>query len=120
MLKGIMKPGRSATDARSGPVLRPEDSLALHALDRFGLGLTLIRNQRPQLFAGLEDGNRTRSDFDRIAGAGIARHAGLPPADLEGAESAHLDVVLPLERVLDGLEESIDDSGAVLLGDHRT
>ena len=50
----------------------------------------------------------------------IARHARLPVADLEGAETTDFDVLLLLERLLDGVEERINHTRAVLLGDHRT
>src|SRR5690242_21792129 len=116
------KQGRSATRARSGPVnARPGPRAGLlHALRRLSLGLTLVRNQRPQLLAGLEHRDRTRGHFDRIAGARVASHAGLAAADLEGPETADLDVVLLLEGVLDRLEERVHIPRAIFLGDHRT
>src|SRR4051794_23455967 len=101
MLKVTTTRGRSATSARSGPDLRavPIGTAASHPLDRLRLRLSLVRDERPQLLAGLEDGHRTCRDFDRIARAGVPSHAGLSTADLERPESANLDVVLLLERV---------------------
>ena len=78
----------------------------------------LIRDQRAQLLAGLEDRNRPRGHFDRLAGARIPRHTRFPSPDLEGAESTHLDVVLLFERALDRVEERVDNAGTVFLGNH--
>jgi hypothetical protein len=56
---------------------------------------------------------------DRLAGAGVARHARLAAPDLEGPEAPDLDVVLVLQRLLDRVEEGIHHAGAVLLGNER-
>ena len=63
--------------------------------------------------------NAMTRHLDRISGARVPRHAGLAAPDLERAEPADLYVLLVLERVLDRIEECVDDPGAVLLGDHR-
>src|SRR6476660_6105504 len=78
-----------------------------------------VRDHRAKLLRRLEHRDRTSRHFDGRACARISRHARLPMADLERAETADLDVLLFLERFLDGVEERIDDSGAILLRDHR-
>src|SRR6266542_3158328 len=81
--------------------------------------IRLVGDQRPQLLAGLEHRHRARRDLHRLARAGVARHPGLAPADLEGAEPTHFDVVLLLQGVLDRIQEGVDDARAVFLGDQR-
>ena len=56
--------------------------------------------------------------FNRIAGAWIPRHASLPAADLECAEAAYLYVVLILKCFLDRVQERVDHSRAIFLGNH--
>jgi hypothetical protein len=75
----------------------------------------LVGHERPQLLAGLEDRDGTCGNFDRLTGAWIARHPGLPPSDLEGAETPHFDIVLLFEGTLDRVEEGIDDPSTVFL-----
>src|ERR1044072_3038408 len=81
--------------------------------------IRFVRDQRPQLLAGLEHRHRPRRDLHRLAGARVARHPGLAPADLEGAEASHLDVVLLLQGVLARIKKGIDEARAVFLGDER-
>src|SRR5437763_8091211 len=82
--------------------------------------LARLRHHRPQLLAGLEDRNRTSGDFHRVTGARVARHAGLPLADLEGPKPAYLNVMLLGERRFYRVQEGIDDTGAVLLRNEGT
>src|SRR5688572_24789980 len=76
-------------------------------------------DKRSQLLGWLEHRNWSGGNLNRRARAWIARHACLSIADLEGAESSDLDVLLGLKRFLDRLEKSIHDASAVLLGYHR-
>src|SRR4029079_3856431 len=78
-----------------------------------------VRDHRAQLLRRLEHRHRARRDLDGRSSAWVPRHARLPVADLERTETAHLDVLLFLERFLDRIEERVDDAGAILLGDHR-
>src|ERR1051325_5534233 len=76
--------------------------------------LARLRHHRSQLLTGLEDRDGTSGHFDRIAGARVARHASLTLADLEGPKPAYLNVMLLSERCLHGVQEGVDDAGAVL------
>src|SRR6476469_3165361 len=64
-----------------------------------------VRDHRAKLLGRLEHGDRAGRHLDRRTGAGVAGHAGLAMADLEGPEAAHLDVLLLLERLLDGVQK---------------
>ena len=68
---------------------------------------------------GLNTGTGRRY-LDRRTGPWIPRHACLAVPDLEGAEAANLDVLLFLQRLLDGVQERINHPGTVLLRNHRT
>src|ERR1700674_1189640 len=72
-----------------------------------------------QLLRRLEYRHRPRGYLNRRSGAGISSHAGLSIANLEGAESPDLDVLLRLEGFLDRLEKSVHHTSAILLGNHR-
>src|SRR5579884_461504 len=72
-----------------------------------------------QLLRRLEDRDRTRGNLDGRTSSGIPRHARLAMANLERAEAAHFDVLLPLEGFLDRLEERVDHPSAIFLRDHR-
>src|SRR5437773_12511875 len=74
-----------------------------------------VRDHSSQLLAGLEDRHRTRGDFYRIAGPRVARHARLALPDLERPKPANLNVMLFGEGGFHGVEERIDDAGAVFL-----
>src|SRR5438045_2966964 len=76
-------------------------------------------DHRAQLLRGFEHGNWTSRDFYWRTGPGVTGHPRLAVPDLEGAKAANLNVLLGLQRFLDRVEEGIDDSRAVLLGDHR-
>src|SRR6478609_8482017 len=78
-----------------------------------------VRDHRAKLLRGLEHRHGTRRHLDGRSGAWVPRHARLAMADLERAESTNLDVLLLLKRFLDRVEERVDDTGAILLGDHR-
>src|SRR5687768_8040779 len=77
-------------------------------------------NHRTQLLGGLEDRNGTSRDLDRRTSARVTRHARLAVPDLERAETAHLNVLLLLQRLLNSVQERIDHTRAVLFGYHRT
>src|SRR6266545_4932784 len=51
----------------------------------------LVRDQRAQLLAGLEDRHGTRGHLDRLSSAGVPGHPGLAAPDLEGPEPADFD-----------------------------
>src|SRR4051794_28856906 len=121
-MKLTTKRGHPATNAWSDPdeSAIPSGIGRSHTRHGLRLRLALVRDECPQLLAGLEHWNGASSHLDRIPGAGVPRHTRLAATDLEGPEPADLDVVLVLERVLHRLEESVHDPGAVLLGDHWT
>src|SRR6185312_8993985 len=81
------------------------------------LGDVDIRDERPELLGGLEHRNRARSHLDRGPCARVPGHPCLALPDLEGAEAAHLDVLLLAQRVLYRVEEGVDDASAVFLRD---
>src|SRR5258705_104070 len=81
---------------RAAPTEPPEPQVVT-ARRRAGLGadaFARVRDHRAQLLAGLEDRDWASSNFNRIAGAGIPRHAGLTLANLERAKPAYLDIML--------------------------
>src|SRR4029077_6905018 len=82
-------------------------------------GVNPVCDHGPQLLAGLEHRYGTRGHFDRVPRAGVARHTGFTAADLEGSETADLDVLLVGEGVLHRVEEAIYNAGTVFLADHR-
>src|SRR5436305_8535257 len=69
---------------------------------------------RAKLLRWLEDRDGPRGDLDRRTSAWVTRHPCLAMSNLEGAETAHFDVFLILQRFFDGLEKGIDDARAVL------
>src|SRR5438093_3719389 len=115
-----LAPSASAYDAKRRTVtvkrnfLRPRHFL--HVV--FQLRHVESSDHRAELLRRLEHWNGTSGDFDGRTRAGIARHARLAVTDLERAETAHFDVLLPLQSFLDRLEEGVDHAGAVFLGDH--
>src|SRR5690606_25464448 len=78
-----------------------------------------IGDHRAQLLARLEDRGGPRPNLYGTASARVTRHARLAMPDLECAEATDFDVSLLLKCFLDCIEEGIDDSGAVLLGNER-
>src|SRR5690242_15734661 len=83
------------------------------------LGVIHLGHDAAQLLGGLEHGYRARRHLDGRARTRVACHPRLTLTDLERPEAANLDVLLLLQRKLDGIEKRIHDAGAVLLGDHR-
>jgi hypothetical protein len=115
---GPRSPSKAMTSQRSGP---RTGGTRWRGRSRCGclVSLALLGHERPQLLAGLEDRYRTRSDLDRLPGAWIPRHACLPMPDLEGAKSSDLDVPLLPKGLFDRIEEQVDYSRTVLLGNQR-
>src|ERR1700674_1071798 len=81
---------------RAAPTEPPEPQVVT-ARGRAVLGadaFARVRYHRAQLLAGLEDRDRAGSHLHRIAGARVARHAGLTLTDLERSKPAYLDIML--------------------------
>src|SRR5438105_2484876 len=109
------KPGLSA-----GPKSKAHKSLRDFLRLVLDVALFDTSYHRAKLLRWLEYRNGTRGNLDRRTGAGVACHPRLSVSNLEGAEAADLDVLLALQRLLDGLQKGIDDARAVLLRNHRT
>src|SRR5262249_54238269 len=72
-----------------------------------------------QLAARLEVGDALGRHRDRLSGLRVPALARVPLADAEAAEAAELDLLAPLERVHDALEEDVDDGLRVLAREVR-
>src|SRR5688500_5526237 len=117
------------TESKTGPdAMKPSRPVSCHVLRAGDLFLVFLahfvdfhsRDHRTQLFGGLEDRNGTSRNLDRRTSTRVTSHASLPVPDLERAETTHLDVLLLLQRLLNGVKERIDHACAVLFRDHRT
>src|SRR5262249_2902723 len=77
----------------------------------FGLCRAISWRIKPdtELFAGFKIWDVFLGDFDLVACARIAAHAGWPVLDRERAEPAQLDPVAASQRVCDLLENHVDD-----------
>src|SRR5712692_5994002 len=82
--------------------------------------LARLGHHGTQLLAGLEDRHWTGGHFDRVSGARVAGHTRLPLPDLERAKPTYLNVMLLGQCRLHGVQERVNDAGAVLLGDEGT
>src|SRR3989454_10318343 len=77
--------------------------------------LARLGHHGTQLLAGLEDRHWTRGYFDWVTGARVAGHARLALPDLERPKPAYLNVMLLGQRRFHGVQERVNDAGAVLL-----
>src|SRR4051812_31946842 len=68
-----------------------------------------------QHLAGLERQHAARADGDLLARLRVAARARVLVANDEVAEAGDLDLLPALERLLDGVENRLDDLGSFLL-----
>src|SRR5690606_25074204 len=76
----------------------------------------LVVERRLEDLRGTEDEDPPGLDHDLAPGLGIASDSLLLLADLEVAEARDLHLLAPLEALLDGLEDRLDDLSGFLLG----